>query len=180
MCSPRTMLSSFWAAGDMQRFMPALYMRKKNKKQNRLGSSSNHVLPKYNYIIARNISFFSPKNPIRTYQAGLLTQLQRCKHLPGFHQWYLFAAPLHSSGPVGDFHSVPFSPAHYTQTPVSSQYSVFLGIIAHLGEDVKTEVFKVSIITRLHVFLHLDSKTFQHIDDAILLMYSFLINASNS
>jgi len=35
---------SFWAAGDMQRFMLALYMRKKNKKQNRLGSSSNHVL----------------------------------------------------------------------------------------------------------------------------------------
>lgn len=131
--------------GDLQRIMLALYMRKKNKKQNRLGSSSNHVLPKYNYIIARNISFFSPKNPIRTYQAGLLTQLQRCKHLPGFHQWYLFATPLHSSGPVGDSHSVPFSPAHYTQTPVSSQYSVFVDIIAQHLKNVKPKLFKPSI-----------------------------------
>ena len=52
-------------------------------------------------------------------QAGLLTQLQRRKHLPGFHQWHLFAAPLHSSGPVGDSHSIPFSPAHTAQAPVS-------------------------------------------------------------
>ena len=93
----------------------------------------------------KNISFFSPKNPIRTYQAGLLTQLQRCEYLPGFHQWYLFATPLHSSGPVGDSHSVPFSSTQYTQTPVSSQYSVFEGIIAQHLKNVKPKLFKPSI-----------------------------------
>ena len=57
----------------------------------------------------------------------------------------LYIAPLHSSGPVGDSHSVPFSPAHYTQTPVSSQYSVFVDIIAQHLKNVKPKLFKPSI-----------------------------------
>jgi hypothetical protein len=49
------------AAGDLR--------QGETKKQNRLGSSSNHVLFKYQPYIRRIISFFSPKNPI-LYLAG--------------------------------------------------------------------------------------------------------------
>ena len=49
-------------------------------------------------------------------QAGLLTQLHRPDGLlsrslfPAPRQWPIARAPLHSSGPVGDSHSVPYSP----------------------------------------------------------------------
>ena len=42
----------------------------------------------------------------------------------------LRAAPLHSSGPVGDSHSVPFSPVQSVRTPVNSHVFCFCLIVA--------------------------------------------------
>ena len=42
----------------------------------------------------------------------------------------LYIAPLHSSGPVGDSHSIPFSPMRYAWTPANSQIFCFKWIIA--------------------------------------------------
>ena len=42
--------------------------------------------------------------------------------------------PLHSSGPVGEFHSVPFSPAPLrTRTPVEDGYAVFCPAASRTG-----------------------------------------------
>ena len=68
-----------------------------------------------------NISLLRPKKTILDPQAGLLTQLHRLRavfsasapsgsrtrHPPMTH---LRGAPLHSSGPVGEFHPVPYCP----------------------------------------------------------------------
>ena len=58
-------------------------------------------------------------------------------------------APPHSSGPVGELHSVPFSPAPCARTPANALYSLFKIIVAQnfalvkpfLGSACQKQVF---------------------------------------
>ena len=98
-------------------------------------AATPRIRPDRRIRAAWHISFFSPKNPIRDLQAGLLTQNQRPHVFSAYANDILWKAPLHSSGPVGEFHSVPFSPVQdrHLQTPM---YSVFKGIITRFFTNV--------------------------------------------
>ena len=61
-------------------------------------------------------------------QAGLLASLHRLEPLLSLRQWSWLSAPRHSSGPVGDFHSVPFSPVPIPKdapTPANTRIFTF-------------------------------------------------------
>ena len=58
-----------------------------------------------------DILFLSPKNQICVFpQAGLLTRLHRLRPFSAEMPMVMASARPHSSGPVGDLHSVPYSP----------------------------------------------------------------------
>lgn len=89
-------------------------------------------------VFLRIISFLSPKNPIYIF-TGRFSDSASTPHaaFSAFANDLLHTAPLHSSGPVGESHSVPFSPAYFMQAPVNFQYSDFENIIAYFPQKVK-------------------------------------------